>query len=528
MRILAFVAAAVLAASPVRAQLLAPAVRADLERSGRVHSLVLEHLEAAARIRVFLELDLTAAGAPAAQQQSWELRRPWVAAASTEVAGSLELEGFELTHRFQGISAVAGWIDAHAIEAALAHPWVARVLPDSAGHAALEQSLPLANLSDTRSAGFHGAGQKVAVIDSGADRNHPALDDAIVDEACFCSANCCPNGQDEQEGPGAAMDENGHGTNVTGVIASSGANGTPVGATPAVDVVLVRVLDENGSFSTTADIAAALDWIRAEHPDAAAVNMSLATNTIVQSHCDNTFTVLAQAAESVRDVGVLPVAATGNEGSATSMAAPACISDVMAVAAVWDANIGTSSIFCQEATAPDKITCFSNRNALTDILAPGAPVTSTGLGGGTSTYYGTSQASPMVAACAVAMRQSNEDVTTAQMVAAMKASPTMVHDSKSGQTFPRLDCLDAVLDVATTTTTTTLPIEPLCGDADGDGQVVASDALTVLHAAVGLVVSCPQVRCDFDGSGSVTASDSLSTLKRAVGQTVATGCLAEA
>lgn len=67
---------------------------------------------------------------------------------------------------------------------------------------------------------------------------------------------------------------------------------------------------------------------------------------------------------------------------------------------------------------------------------------------------------------------------------------------------------------------------PLCGDADGDGQIKATDALKTLRAAVG-VGECALCLCDVDGSGSVKASDALVVLRLAVGQNVATnraGC----
>ncbi|MFP6626154.1 MAG: hypothetical protein VCA74_03715 [Deltaproteobacteria bacterium] len=71
----------------------------------------------------------------------------------------------------------------------------------------------------------------------------------------------------------------------------------------------------------------------------------------------------------------------------------------------------------------------------------------------------------------------------------------------------------------TTTTTTTLQTQTICGDADGNGTILASDALMVLKAAVGLVPEseCPTDVCDVDGNCSVLASDALMVLQRAVG-----------
>ncbi|HYC54398.1 MAG TPA: hypothetical protein VEL28_05625 [Candidatus Binatia bacterium] len=56
----------------------------------------------------------------------------------------------------------------------------------------------------------------------------------------------------------------------------------------------------------------------------------------------------------------------------------------------------------------------------------------------------------------------------------------------------------------------------LCGDADHDGQIVASDALGTLHAAVGAGYCAGSV-CDADGNEQVLASDAARVLAVAVG-----------
>ncbi|HYB98705.1 MAG TPA: dockerin type I domain-containing protein [Candidatus Limnocylindrales bacterium] len=76
---------------------------------------------------------------------------------------------------------------------------------------------------------------------------------------------------------------------------------------------------------------------------------------------------------------------------------------------------------------------------------------------------------------------------------------------------------------ATSTTTTTETPAIVCGDANDDGDVKASDALIVLRAAIG-VGQCALARCDADGSGALTASDALRVLKKAVGTDIAMLC----
>lgn len=65
----------------------------------------------------------------------------------------------------------------------------------------------------------------------------------------------------------------------------------------------------------------------------------------------------------------------------------------------------------------------------------------------------------------------------------------------------------------------------LCGDADGDGDVVSNDAQRALRAAVGIPVGCPLRACDVNRNGSITVLDALSVLRLAVGSPVANACV---
>jgi len=67
--------------------------------------------------------------------------------------------------------------------------------------------------------------------------------------------------------------------------------------------------------------------------------------------------------------------------------------------------------------------------------------------------------------------------------------------------------------------------DPVCGDADYDEEIDASDALHVLRTAVGTSACSPvPTSCDGDGDGVVTSPDSLMVLRKAVGLPVETAC----
>jgi len=67
-----------------------------------------------------------------------------------------------------------------------------------------------------------------------------------------------------------------------------------------------------------------------------------------------------------------------------------------------------------------------------------------------------------------------------------------------------------------TTTTSTVPLGPLCGDFNQNGELTAPDAQGVLRVAVGQL-DCSLEICDYNGSGLVTSSDALAILRAAVG-----------
>ncbi len=116
----------------------------------------------------------------------------------------------------------------------------------------------------------------------------------------------------------------------------------------------------------------------------------------------------------------------------------------------YNSVFGGSWPACSDAaTSVQTITCFTNSNATMDIVAPGARITSSGMGGGTSTYTGTSQASPTAAGIAALMLEANPSLTPAQIESYLESTGTTVTDPKNGLNFPLIDALAAVTAVNT-------------------------------------------------------------------------------
>jgi len=98
----------------------------------------------------------------------------------------------------------------------------------------LSESVPMAGVPEAWVAGYTGAGQLIAIVDTGVDGAHPFLDKKVVYEACFSEESLpdeeslCPNGETQQIGPGAARpcpSLCSHGTQVAGIaVANDGVN----------------------------------------------------------------------------------------------------------------------------------------------------------------------------------------------------------------------------------------------------------------------------------------------------------------
>jgi len=446
-----------------------------LAHAGELSAKALATAQAQGKVRVLVMLRDTAP--KVSPDPGGTLRKQAVANRVDTVLARLPSHGHVLRRRFSLVPALALDADASTLQRLRDDPDVLRIdvdLPGSAHGVAPDESSVLNNVSPLVGMGFDGAGMKVAVIDSGVDTDHPDLQSRLIAQQCFCSnisgsGGCCPNGQASQSGAGAAEDGNGHGTNVSGIIAGAG-NIAPRGALPAAQLVVVRVLDNNGSFCCSSDIVAAMDWIAANHPDIDAVNLSLGTSTLFSGNCDGgtSFTeAMASAVRALTARGAVVTASTGNQGNSDMVGAPACVADVVGVAATWDFSGGSRSFLgCTESsTAPKMPACFSNRSTTTDLYAAGAFVTSTGLAGGTSTYGGTSQAAPMVAACAAAMKHAAPHSIPDERAYVLRwASTTDVTDTVSGRSYPFFDCVAAVRSI----TPLVIPLRSL--DFNGDGK----------------------------------------------------------
>ncbi|HKR62889.1 MAG TPA: S8 family serine peptidase, partial [Thermoanaerobaculia bacterium] len=345
-------------------------------------------------------------------------------------------------------------VDREDVARLAADPRVRAVEIDDGGTGGLLQSLPLIGVDVVRAQGFDGRGVTVAVLDTGLDVANPDFAGRIVGQRCFCDnldgTGCCPDGNQQQLGAGSANDDNGHGTNVTGILAGGGAS-APAGVAPAANIVAIKVMDRTNSFRSFTQIYRALQWIVDELPDVRVINMSLGSAALFTSqNCGTSARALGmeEVIATLRARGVLITASTGNQGSKTMTAIPACMQDVIGVAALYDTP-GTYSFYpgvCTDTNAQlGAVTCFSNSSDAVDMVAPGAPITASRRGGGSVTYAGTSMASPHVAGVIALMLQaSGGTLTSDQMEQILKSTAKIAIDPRNGLMVPSLDAAAAI------------------------------------------------------------------------------------
>ena len=363
----------------------------------------------------------------------------------------LAAAGYESGRRYEHVPMLAARVDPLALAILLEDPDLLRLSLDPPVQAQLDEAIPLVGLDDLHVASLTGNGVRVAVLDTGVDLAHADLAGAVVDERCFCDdgfvtpAGCCPNGQANQSGPGAAQDDHGHGTRVASIITSAGVHAS-LGGAPDTALVAVKVLNASGG-GYASDIISGLDWVLANHPDVVATNMSLGFGLYpgVCDEADATTLSIASLVDQLADAGVIVVGGAGNNGSGNGMIAPACLGSVLGIGAVWDADVGSQTWFgCTDSTtAADQVTCWSNSSPTTDLFAPGGRMTASMLNATTVTLAGTSYATPMVTACAAVLASAHPGATRERLETALLTSLTHVVDPRNALSFPRLDCLSA-------------------------------------------------------------------------------------
>ena len=172
------------------------------------------------------------------------------------------------------------------------------------------------NIDDpTEGSRLHWGGVTVALIDTGADRDHEALAGKIVAFKDFV------NNQTD------SYDDNGHGTHCASLVA--GEKGT--GVAPGAELVVIKVMDRDGSCYLS-DALNALDWCL-ENKDRYGIKV-ISFSVGGENPSDGT-SLLDEACNKMVEKGIVMCVAAGNSGPApSSIVIPGDAENVITVGAV--------------------------------------------------------------------------------------------------------------------------------------------------------------------------------------------------
>lgn len=247
--------------------------------------------------------------------------------------------------------------------------------------------------------GYTGQNVVVAVIDTGVDLNHEDLKDNIWTN----SKEIDGNGQDD-DGDGYidnihgwnfannnnnVMDNNGHGTHVSGTIAGERNDKGVTGIAYDAKIMPVKVLDSNGSGSPE-NVAKGIRF--AADSGANVINLSLGSSYLYKD--------IESAIEYANGKGSVVVMAAGNDGGSTPEY-PA------RHAKNWGVAVGAVD-------KNNKMANFSNRSGsekLSYVTAPGVDIYSTLPNNSYGVYSGTSMAAPHVAGVVALMLSANRNLS---------------------------------------------------------------------------------------------------------------------
>lgn len=251
-----------------------------------------------------------------------------------------------------------------------------------------------------------GSGVKVAVLDTGISLSHPDLAANIVG-----SVNVADIGS-------SAEDDNGHGSNVAGIIAAVADNGAGVaGIAPQAGIYAIKVAGSDGTLDTSSSIRGIKAAIEA---GADVINMSYGSTGSAGYSQDE-----QDAINDAVAAGITVVAAAGNGSNNNGVATntvnyPAAYSNVIAVAAYQSDNT---------------LAYFSNYGSWVDIAAPGVDMLSCYKNSKYAKESGTSQASPSAAAVCALIYAARPSLISANNSAAVSTVTDILKKSENSTTY---------------------------------------------------------------------------------------------
>lgn len=378
-------------------------------------------------------IDVLKKATVAEREKQLEQRKVRISHEREKTLRRLRLYPSEMTRQYVSINAFAGNITAESLKRLEQEPEVKAVYLSEALHIQLADSRLMVGADKAEQlsldeTGIDGRGETVCVLDTGVDYNHVNLGAGF--------GNVVLDGYDYVNNDNDPMDDHGHGTHVAGIISSS--DSTYKGVAAGAKLVALKVCDSTGTCANE-NIVAGMDWCI---NNATKYNISVITISVGDGGSYNRTSCPRWLDSSINTAvrsGILVVASSGNDNKKNGIAYPSCSENVTSVGAV-DKN--------------GDITGYSDTSQLLDLVAPGGTpsqkIISTNLNNGFIGRFGTSMATPHVAASAALLQQfsrlqDNRILTPQELLTALKLTGKNVTDAANNLTFASINVYKAIL-----------------------------------------------------------------------------------
>lgn len=317
------------------------------------------------------------------------------------------------------------------------------------GEARTEWAFEVTQLSSLSDQGHTGKGVTVAILDTGINPKHAALEHLFDGDLQNGEVTAFHDFLGTADGPTQAFDDQGHGSHVAGILAASGSTlgdklvygGVDLlGGAPGVTLLVARVCGSSACDGNA--IVRAVDWAVANH--AQVISMSLgreAGGSVLPIQLQD---AMEQSVSDAISRGVVVVASAGNEGPDNpDVGSPASIPGVIAVGAIQeDGGVWSSSSRGDDAGNPCRTVpvlgsqgrCKPNQKP--ELVAPGVDILSAWTGDSYARASGTSQATPFVTAAVALMLEGHGHLTNADGVARLKKVLVDTAQPIPGQAMP--------------------------------------------------------------------------------------------
>lgn len=288
-------------------------------------------------------------------------------------------------------------LNKNEIEKLLENPEVLSITQDSKYDLNLQDTVPLIGASNLHLKNINSSGETICILDSGIYSEHTAFTNKILNEYCYSDDDYSGNGfgycYGNNEEYADASDDLGHGTLVAGIV-----NGIAKDS----KLVVVKICSYNGQCYYS-DLIKGINYCidNKEKYNISVITLSLGTSYVYNDleSCNLDNIEITNVINKAYTNNIFVDISSGNSRSINGISAPACLENVTAVGAT---------------DKYDNIASYSNIGDLIDVSAPGSNVNTTSCigpwmfcnpNGYTSSYSGTSFASPHVAGAAALLIQ---------------------------------------------------------------------------------------------------------------------------